>query len=978
MKTNMVKTFLSVSVLSACLAACQNAEVQSSASAKTSAQQATNNLPAEYIKQDVFIKNVKDQRQYKYLKLENDLQVILVSDPNVKTAAAALSVGVGSNQNPDNFLGLAHYLEHMVIQSSKKYPQENEIAEFVAKNAGARNAFTALDNTTYLFQINSDALDGALDRLGAAIAEPLFEPSFSDRERNAVNSEWSRNLNSSDYDIQSATQQIMNPDYPGSRFTTGNLETLTDQPDKTLNQALWDFYNQYYSANIMTLAIVSNQPLDELASKAKTHFSAIKNKNIKKPEISELAFTQTGQEINIKIPKDTNYLQLQLPLDYQADSKYSHAGQFILRQLNRHDETALLGGLRKAGLTHDAGCGYAENAYQAQGFMQCHFNLTDKGLADKNQVVTAFFEYVNIIKQQAVTDDYIAEYEYILQSQRQRFSDTPPLQFAVKLATTLQQHDPEYTLMPNQYYKGFDKKRVNEILAQLKPNNMIVRNIGKDVSADTPIPYSKRSYSVKALPTYQAAETLEVALKLPAAQVPDELKTEQIAKETAEETKQNYVTPIQVINQNGVTAFLATSQYFADDNEAVTEATIESPATNASAKNMIMNHIISDLFNKQTKALSENAKLMDAVDFYAKGNAHSFSFFTINGKLAHQQKYFTQALTQFRELKIDQQIFDNIKASFIQGYENMAKQQPIQQTLNSYRETYKIYAEVFTKEEKLAALKSLTLKDLTDFHQTLLKGQLQIYSMSNMSKAELAQMAKSGRDILGKAEQASWQLSSDFKPEIGKNVNVTESIDANDVVLFLGFIPQDDSKATKTNLMVLNQFMHPAFFNEIRTQQQLGYIVQSSAWGTHDYTTQAFLVQSNNTELNQVYSKVLTFIQSYQAELAKLTDEQIKQTVSAIIQQLEQKPTDLKQEFAQYHIQWRDHKWTFDEREKLISALKNVNKTSLTQLYDELLLQGKHEQFAIQYRGENFKDTDFAKLKSLSEVESQGQQTAAR
>ncbi len=33
---------------------------------------------------------------------------------------------VGSLQDPDDFLGLAHYLEHMLFYSSAKYPVEDD------------------------------------------------------------------------------------------------------------------------------------------------------------------------------------------------------------------------------------------------------------------------------------------------------------------------------------------------------------------------------------------------------------------------------------------------------------------------------------------------------------------------------------------------------------------------------------------------------------------------------------------------------------------------------------------------------------------------------------------------------------------------------------------------------------------------------------------------------------------------------------
>jgi hypothetical protein len=56
-----------------------------------------------------------DTRSYRHLRLHNQLQVMLVSDPACDHAAAAMEVGVGSASDPESFPGLAHFLEHMLF-----------------------------------------------------------------------------------------------------------------------------------------------------------------------------------------------------------------------------------------------------------------------------------------------------------------------------------------------------------------------------------------------------------------------------------------------------------------------------------------------------------------------------------------------------------------------------------------------------------------------------------------------------------------------------------------------------------------------------------------------------------------------------------------------------------------------------------------------------------------------------------------------
>ena len=47
--------------------------------------------------------------------LPNSMEVIVVSDPLTTSSSAAISVGVGTLQNPHEINGLAHLLEHMLF-----------------------------------------------------------------------------------------------------------------------------------------------------------------------------------------------------------------------------------------------------------------------------------------------------------------------------------------------------------------------------------------------------------------------------------------------------------------------------------------------------------------------------------------------------------------------------------------------------------------------------------------------------------------------------------------------------------------------------------------------------------------------------------------------------------------------------------------------------------------------------------------------
>lgn len=54
-----------------------------------------------------------DDRQYRVIRLPNDLEALLVHDPETDKASAALDVNVGNFSDEDTMPGMAHAVEHV-------------------------------------------------------------------------------------------------------------------------------------------------------------------------------------------------------------------------------------------------------------------------------------------------------------------------------------------------------------------------------------------------------------------------------------------------------------------------------------------------------------------------------------------------------------------------------------------------------------------------------------------------------------------------------------------------------------------------------------------------------------------------------------------------------------------------------------------------------------------------------------------------
>lgn len=233
------------------------------------------------------LKSEQDTREYRGLVLDNGLRCVLISDPETDKSAAAMSVEVGYLSDPDNLPGLAHFCEHMLFLGTKKYPDENDYSSFLAANGGTSNAATYADMTKYYFEVVPNKLSEALDRFSHFFIDPLFTETATDREINAVDSEHEKNLTADVWRIRQVNKELADPKHPYHKFGTGSKATLFTAPKEVgidVRKELFQFHEKWYSSNMMCLAVLGKESLDELEEIVVEKFSSIINKSIE-PEV---------------------------------------------------------------------------------------------------------------------------------------------------------------------------------------------------------------------------------------------------------------------------------------------------------------------------------------------------------------------------------------------------------------------------------------------------------------------------------------------------------------------------------------------------------------------------------------------------------------------------------------------------------------------------------------------------------------------
>jgi len=177
-----------MSMFSSMIKTGSDAAIGKSTAFSTKLHSTVKDMETDYRKLEV-VKRPSDNREYRAFRLDNGMSVLLVSDSAASRGAAAIAVHVGSFSDPKDIPGLAHFAEHMCFLGTQKYPQEDDFSKFLASHGGSSNAYTSSEDTVYYFDCSANYLGDALDRFSQFFSAPLFAPSATARELNAIESE---------------------------------------------------------------------------------------------------------------------------------------------------------------------------------------------------------------------------------------------------------------------------------------------------------------------------------------------------------------------------------------------------------------------------------------------------------------------------------------------------------------------------------------------------------------------------------------------------------------------------------------------------------------------------------------------------------------------------------------------------------------------------------------------------------------------
>ncbi|ONH66952.1 A-factor-processing enzyme [Cyberlindnera fabianii] len=888
-----------------------------------------------------------DNREYKFVKLPNDLTALLISDPKTDKSAAALDVNVGAFSDYEHLPGLAHFCEHLLFMGTKKYPSENEYSSFLSNHGGHSNAYTAAEDTNYYFEVNHQYLEGALDRFAQFFISPLFDPSCKDREIRAVDSENKKNLQNDTWRLYQLDKALSNPVHPYHKFSTGNLQTLGEIPTSQgidTREELLKFYKDYYSSNLMKLAVIGREDLETLEKWVLEKFSDVANYNRPKPTFEGAVFTdkQLKKLIKAKPVMTKNKLSIafvapdhDLHWDVQSSHYYSHL-------LGHEGNGSILAYLKEKGWANGLSAG-GYTISKGNGTFGVDIDLTEDGISHYEEILVVLFQYLNLLKREGAHQWIYNELQEVSEMNFKFKQKSSPSSTVSKLAKDMQQAQipPEF-LLSKTVMRKFDADLIKEYGEYLSLDNLRVSLISQSVETDKKEKWYGTDYAIDDLSPELCAKLANAgtnsSLYLPTKNdfIPTSFEVEKT--DVAEPSKK----PVLLKDTEQFRFWHKKDDQFWVP-KAIVELFLNLPSVTATPYSTVMTSLYVDLVQDKLIDVSYNAEIA-GLNFWMHTGKEGIilNIDGYNEKIDVLLKEVLKSLVSFEPKK---ERIDVIKEKTIRNLKNAGYKVPYQQITSVFLNL--VNERTYDNEERLAALQNITFNDLQHFIPSIFK-QAHVEGLihGNIRTEEANQIAKVVEETLVDSKTLFGdQLSKPrtyLLPE-GKTFRYDKFLpdekNTNTCVqYFIQLAQVTDISAFALGDMVAQLIREPAF-DTLRTKEQLGYIVFSGLVETRTTFGLRVLIQS---ERNAAYleSRIVNFLNQYKNILDEMTDEEFEKNKEALINKKLESLKNLGQENSRFTRAITCGYYDFLHNDVIADHLRKLTKSQVQKFYTEKVVHG--------------------------------------
>lgn len=201
--------------------------------------------------------------------------------------------------------------------------------------------------------------------------------------------------------------------------------------------------------------------------------------------------------------------------------------------------------------------------------------------------------------------------------------------------------------------------------------------------------------------------------------------------------------------------------------------------------------------------------------------------------------------------------------------------------------------------------------------------------IGNMTEAQATTLARHVQKQLG-ADGSEWCRNKDVVVDKKQSVIFEKAGNSTDSALAAIFVPTGyDEYTSSAYSSLLGQIVQPGFYNQLRTEEQLGYAVFAFPMSVGRQWGMGFLLQSNDKQPSFLWERYKAFFPTAEAKLRTMKPEEFAQIQQAVITQMLQAPQTLGEEASKLSKDFDRGNMRFDSRDKIVAQIKLLTPQNL-------------------------------------------------
>lgn len=699
----------------------------------------------------------------------------------------------------------------------------------------------------------------------------------------------------------------------------------------------------------MKLVVLGKESLDKLETWVGELFDGVHNKDLPQKRwdgLQPLTKNELMTQIFAKPVMDQRTLDICFPYQDEENLYESQPSRYISHLIGHEGPGSILAYTKAKGWANGLSAG-PSSVCPGSALFQISIKLTEEGLNVYREIVEVVFQYISLIKESPPQKWIVDEVKGMSEVDFKFQEKSSASNFVRTMCSTMQKPLPrEWLLSATDLIRKFDGDAISKALGYLRADNYRLTIVSQKYPGDWPMKerWYGTEYKVEQISPDFAGAVKKAAEVTSNNRIPDlhlPHKNEFIpSKLTVEKREIAEIAKAPKLIRNDE---LVSTWWKKDDRFWVPRAnvfvTLRNPLAAALPSSSVKTRMFCQLVKDALGEYSYDAEIAGLE--YELGDYTVGIGIDVGGYNDKISVLLEKVLVTMRDLEVKPDRFKVVKERLLRGYRNWDFQQPYHQV--GEFTTWLGSDKAWINEQYLAEAAHLTPEDISSFYPQLLRQvHLELLCHGNIYKEDALRITDLVESTLKPRALpvTQWQMARNLILEPGSDYTFQRKLgdpaNVNHCIEYYIFVGDVVDRVLRAKLLLLGQMTEEAGFDQLRTKEQLGYIVFTGVKMQSTTMGYRVIIQSERPT-EYLEERINAFLAHFGKSLQAMSEEDFESHKSSLIAKRLEKLKNLDQESSRFWSHISNEYLDFLSREHDVSHLKPLAKSDLIDFFNHYI-----------------------------------------